>query len=768
MEPVRINKSTSLSAAALDEATLEKINRFTLEPLTAEQVFTFKATLCDTRIDRDGERFTAAALGQMKELFVGRTTIKDHMMSAENQIARIYDTELVRSGDDTELIAYCYMVRTSGNADLIAEISGGIKKEGSVSCAVSQRVCSICGKNNLQTPCRHIAGKEYDGELCCKLLDGVEDVMDDIADVLLQGFLFLAFIEICDHCAERLDFRARFSVVDVKTHEVVIVISADKLVFKLLAFDFRSFQLRFILLSELLKRLCVFLHSDLDRSALQLCDASLQLFDAGILISSLARELGNEALIVVDLSIQLSDFLLIFHEAAVLLFDLLALLFGIIAPSLCAAFCVFKCSFRLFVLVLQRVDLSLEITDCHALDIGDLLALLFVDLSQQIQLLNANLLKIGSLLPIERGDCCIFLPLPARDADFLLAVILEGGISDLLVQLALFHLIESFADFPHRLLCCLSIGDDGACQSDRPAVIVRNDNLCRHLRNDIRFRLRSFCNRAACFQEHSGIVCAPFFHHALRDDLSLNAIVIVQTLEPDAFTVLLAVFSPKFSGEVFVITVECIVNKDLRIRRERAQLFICQLFAECFRAVAVIEKITVRPVILKRIETQRVLFQREEVTGMPQHISVHFDCRGSIALDILLSCAEVTVPAAEIHHACVAFVTDTVNPAKMKPPVRLCTVIADDQTADILMQLIPCERCRLDVVLADFVSAHVFEDAFVLQRLFDCLHIRCGNLINTMLIIHLSNEMIDRADIRQILLQPVVHLDIKVKFFNIH
>lgn len=37
MESVRINKSTSLSAAALDEATLEKINRFTLEPLTADQ-----------------------------------------------------------------------------------------------------------------------------------------------------------------------------------------------------------------------------------------------------------------------------------------------------------------------------------------------------------------------------------------------------------------------------------------------------------------------------------------------------------------------------------------------------------------------------------------------------------------------------------------------------------------------------------------------------------------------------------------------------------
>ena len=50
--------------------------------------------------------------------------------------------------------AYCwlkgwaYLLRTEKNADLIAEIEGGIKKEVSVGCSVRHSVCSICGGEN--------------------------------------------------------------------------------------------------------------------------------------------------------------------------------------------------------------------------------------------------------------------------------------------------------------------------------------------------------------------------------------------------------------------------------------------------------------------------------------------------------------------------------------------------------------------------------------------------------------------------------------------
>ena len=74
------------------------------------------------------------------------------------------------------------MVKTAGNADLIAEIMGGIKKEGSVGCAVSSSICSICGTDNTKSYCRHWPGRSYDKEggavVCTFTLDGAKDAYE--------------------------------------------------------------------------------------------------------------------------------------------------------------------------------------------------------------------------------------------------------------------------------------------------------------------------------------------------------------------------------------------------------------------------------------------------------------------------------------------------------------------------------------------------------------------------------------------------------------
>jgi hypothetical protein len=152
-------------------------------------VFTFKAVLCDNEVDRDFERFTIKALQDLSKLFVGKTIIKDHTPKADNQVARIYATELVQSGKTTkagelytQLVAHCYMVKTAGNADLIAEIKGGIKKEGSVGCAVAHVFCSICGTDNSKSYCRHYRGRSYEKEggtqICTMTLDGAKDAYE--------------------------------------------------------------------------------------------------------------------------------------------------------------------------------------------------------------------------------------------------------------------------------------------------------------------------------------------------------------------------------------------------------------------------------------------------------------------------------------------------------------------------------------------------------------------------------------------------------------
>lgn len=184
-----IHKAATLEKQAVTDAELRLINKYTQEPLTAEDVFTFKTVLCDNEIDRHYEHFTKKALQDMQRLFLGKTVIKDHRAQADNQVARIYHTELVetekklKDGEPyTQLVAHCYMLNSEKNADLIAEIKGGIKKEGSIGFRVGSAICSICGTDNAKTYCPHWAGRSYAKEggpqLCTFTLASVTDAYE--------------------------------------------------------------------------------------------------------------------------------------------------------------------------------------------------------------------------------------------------------------------------------------------------------------------------------------------------------------------------------------------------------------------------------------------------------------------------------------------------------------------------------------------------------------------------------------------------------------
>lgn len=172
---MKIQKSTKIQANNITNEDLLLINNLTMAEMKADDVFTFKAILCDNRVDRDYEAFSDKALKQLAELFLGKTVIKDHNPTADNQIARIYKTVV---NAENQLLAYCYMMRTAGNADLIKEIQGGIKKEGSVSCAISSRTCNICGADLMKSHCRHVPGKSYKGQTCYCILDDAVDAYE--------------------------------------------------------------------------------------------------------------------------------------------------------------------------------------------------------------------------------------------------------------------------------------------------------------------------------------------------------------------------------------------------------------------------------------------------------------------------------------------------------------------------------------------------------------------------------------------------------------
>ena len=164
-------------AGAPDEARLAKINAYARTPLTAEAVYCFRVRLCDDRPDRDFERFDTAALPRMAELFRGKTGICDHQWSADRQVARIFDTQVVREDDGAScLMAEAYVLRTERNADLIADIEGGIKKEVSVGCAMARSYCSVCGAE--YGSCAHRKGVTYDGKLCLAVLSEPTDAYE--------------------------------------------------------------------------------------------------------------------------------------------------------------------------------------------------------------------------------------------------------------------------------------------------------------------------------------------------------------------------------------------------------------------------------------------------------------------------------------------------------------------------------------------------------------------------------------------------------------
>lgn len=186
-----IFKAANVQTHDVTEEDLRKINKFTLSPVTAEEVYVFKTIVGDNELDdRNYEPFNLNALKDLKKLYIGKTVIKDHRRAADNQVARIFDTELVQDSSkltgagetSTRLVTKQYMIKTSSNADLIAEIKGGIKKEVSTGCKAKHIYCSICGTDNSKTYCPHYWGKEYDTvegkKMCYFTLDGAKEAYE--------------------------------------------------------------------------------------------------------------------------------------------------------------------------------------------------------------------------------------------------------------------------------------------------------------------------------------------------------------------------------------------------------------------------------------------------------------------------------------------------------------------------------------------------------------------------------------------------------------
>ena len=166
---MNIKKATEAVSGGVPTAVqLDAINAHARAKLTEEQVYVFSLRLCDDQMDRDCERFDTAALPVLAKLFIGKTGIVDHKWSSENQVARIFETQVVQENGVSYIKAWAYIRRGGANDEIIADIEAGIKKEVSVGCAMGRGVCSVCGSE--YGTCGHQKGEYYDGMICCAIL----------------------------------------------------------------------------------------------------------------------------------------------------------------------------------------------------------------------------------------------------------------------------------------------------------------------------------------------------------------------------------------------------------------------------------------------------------------------------------------------------------------------------------------------------------------------------------------------------------------------
>lgn len=167
-----------------------KINKIVTNPLNNNDIFVFKARLCNNEIDREFEKMDHEFLESLLDKVVGTTVLKNHSWDVDDQIGRVYDAELIKDDtvktiDDTPLeyiLAKIFI--SSTNIDIIDKIKNGILKEGSISFSNELNTCSICGeqidKSNITCKCKngHILGHKYKDNLCYNKLGGFKDVME--------------------------------------------------------------------------------------------------------------------------------------------------------------------------------------------------------------------------------------------------------------------------------------------------------------------------------------------------------------------------------------------------------------------------------------------------------------------------------------------------------------------------------------------------------------------------------------------------------------
>lgn len=150
----------------LQDPDLLAIRKYAQRDVTPDEVWCSAFKVCNTKVDRSGERFTKAYLERFAETLPGKAVLEGHRRDIR-PLGRVYNAEVLPDGGDWFLKGYWY---TAADSPVRREVELGIAKDCSIGYAAGKRTCSIDQKMWLPMrmgECKeHQPLQEYDGQTC--------------------------------------------------------------------------------------------------------------------------------------------------------------------------------------------------------------------------------------------------------------------------------------------------------------------------------------------------------------------------------------------------------------------------------------------------------------------------------------------------------------------------------------------------------------------------------------------------------------------------
>ena len=210
-----------------DDAMMRQINKFTLEPLTRDQVAAFTMDLCNDQIDTYYSRFPEKELRKIMRMVVGRPLMELHDLRGRLPRGTFFRAEMVKNGDVTSVRPDVYILRTPSNEEFIAHIVGGVYRDTSIGFSFDWAECSIC--NSDLHECSHWPGMDYNGQRCHYVMHGVDKVYEgSVVPAGAQGTQFVSAREDAERGESVMDSLCKSRGVDAPPKSAMKTVVLDK------------------------------------------------------------------------------------------------------------------------------------------------------------------------------------------------------------------------------------------------------------------------------------------------------------------------------------------------------------------------------------------------------------------------------------------------------------------------------------------------------------------------------------------------------------